>query len=154
MESKGLQYEDVHFTSADGTKLHGWFIPHPNPTGAVLYCHGNGEDVAAVGELAAHLASVLQASVFIFDYRGYGHSEGRPNEAGCIADGCAAQTWLAERMKIKPADVVVIGRSLGSAVAVALGGRKRCPCAGARERVPHDARRGRDPLPLVAGATG
>jgi uncharacterized protein len=115
---KGFQFEDVHFTSADGTKLHGWFVPHANSTRAVLYCHGNGEDVASVGELAAHLSDVLQASVFVFDYRGYGHSEGSPNEAGCIADGCAAQQWLAKRMNIQPADVIIIGRSLGSAVAI------------------------------------
>ena len=62
----------------------------------------------------------LHASVFIFDYRGYGHSEGRPNEAGCIADGRAAQHWLAERMGIQPNEVVLMGRSLGGAVAVAL----------------------------------
>jgi fermentation-respiration switch protein FrsA (DUF1100 family) len=120
---KGFAYEDVHFTSADGTKLHGWFVPHPsprNPQRAVLYCHGNGEDVAAVGEVAAHLRDVLHASVFVFDYRGYGHSEGCPNEAGCIADGNAAQHWLASRLGIQPSDVIVMGRSLGSAVAVAL----------------------------------
>jgi uncharacterized protein len=119
----GFRYEDVHFTSADGTKLHGWFIPHPNPTRAILYCHGNGEDVASVGELAAHLSNVLQASVFVFDYRGYGHSEGSPNEAGCIADGDAAQRWLATRMCLRPNDVIVMGRSLGSAVAIALAGQ-------------------------------
>jgi hypothetical protein len=113
-------YEDIHFTSADGTKLHGWFVPYPNSTRAILYCHGNGEDVAAVGELAVHLSQTLRASVFVFDYRGYGHSEGRPNEAGCIADGAAAQKWLANRTGIQPKEVVLMGRSLGSAVAVAL----------------------------------
>ena len=117
---KGFQHEDVHFTSADGTKLHGWFVPHLNSTRAILYCHGNGEDVASAGEIAAHLSDVLRASVFVFDYRGYGHSEGNPNEAGCIADGSAAQHWLATRMGIDPKDVILIGRSLGSAVAVTL----------------------------------
>ena len=117
---KGFQHEDIHFTSADGTKLHGWFLPHSNPTRAVLYCHGNGEDVASVGEIADHLSKVLKASVFVFDYRGYGHSQGRPSEAGCIADGNAAQHWLAEQVGVHPNDVVLMGRSLGSAVAVAL----------------------------------
>jgi fermentation-respiration switch protein FrsA (DUF1100 family) len=95
-------------------------VPHQNPTRTILYCHGNGEDVAACGELAAFLSLTLQASVFIFDYRGYGHSKGTPNEAGCIADGVAAQHWLATRMAIQPNGVIVMGRSLGSAVAVAL----------------------------------
>ena len=115
-----FKFEDVQFTAADGTKLQGWFIPHSEPKRAILYCHGNGEDVAAIGEFAAHLSESLQASVFIFDYRGYGHSEGRPHEAGCIADGSAAQHWLAGRMAIKPSEVILMGRSLGSAVAVAL----------------------------------
>lgn len=116
----GLKYEDVHFSSADGTLLRGWYFPQPKSTRAILYCHGNGEDVAAVGEFAAHLSSVLNANVFAFDYRGYGQSSGSPTEAGCIADGTAAQKWLAQRVEIEPCGVILMGRSLGSAVAVAL----------------------------------
>jgi fermentation-respiration switch protein FrsA (DUF1100 family) len=117
---KWLNFEDVWFEAADGTKLHGWFVPHPNPKRAILYCHGNGEHIAFNAELAAHLRDKLHASVFLFDYRGYGRSEGRPNEAGCIADGRAAQQWLAKQMGIKPSDIVLMGRSLGGGVAVAL----------------------------------
>jgi uncharacterized protein len=115
-----LPHEDIRFQSADGTKLHGWFVPHASSKRAILYCHGNGEHIAFNAELAAKLRDTLQASVFLFDYRGYGRSEGRPSEAGCIADGRAAQHWLANRMGIKPSDVVIMGRSLGGAVAVAL----------------------------------
>jgi fermentation-respiration switch protein FrsA (DUF1100 family) len=115
-----LPHEDVWFQSADGTKLNGWFVPHENPKRAVLYCHGNGEHISFNAELAAQLRDSLQASVFLFDYRGYGKSEGRPSESGCIADGHAAQNWLANRMGIKPSEVVLMGRSLGGAVAVAL----------------------------------
>jgi fermentation-respiration switch protein FrsA (DUF1100 family) len=120
---KSFKYEDVWFTSADGTKLHGWFIPNAGAKQAILYCHGNGEDVAAVGDFAAFLGDRMHASVFVFDYRGYGHSEGRPAEAGCIADGDASQHWLAEKMAIQPKDVVLMGRSLGGAVAIALAGQ-------------------------------
>jgi fermentation-respiration switch protein FrsA (DUF1100 family) len=116
----GLVLENVWFRSADGTKLHGWFVPHPRPERAILYCHGNGEHIAFNAQLALQLRDKLSASVFLFDYRGYGRSEGRPTESGCIADGRAAQRWLAERMRIEPSDVVLIGRSLGGAVAVAL----------------------------------
>jgi fermentation-respiration switch protein FrsA (DUF1100 family) len=115
-----FKYEDVSFDSADGTKLHGWFVAHPNPTQAILYCHGNGKDVSSLGEFATMLSKTLRASVFVFDYRGYGLSEGRPSETGCIADGDSAQHWLAERMHIQPKDIILIGRSLGSAVAIAL----------------------------------
>jgi fermentation-respiration switch protein FrsA (DUF1100 family) len=116
----GLGHEDVWFESADGTKLHGWFVPHAAPRRAILYCHGNGEHIAFNADLAARLRDRLQASVFLFDYRGYGRSEGRPDETGCVADGRAAQLWLAERMGLKPSDIVLMGRSLGGAVAVAL----------------------------------
>ncbi len=119
-QPKSFQYEDVHFISADGTKLHGWYFPHPAAKFAILYCHGNGEDISSNGQWAAELAERLQASIFIFDYRGYGHSEGSPNEAGCIADGNAAQHWLADRTHTQPNNVVLMGRSLGSAVAIAL----------------------------------
>src|SRR4029079_3868667 len=85
-EPKSFQFEDVRFNSADGTKLHGWLVPHAQSKRAILYCPGNGEDVSSVGELAAVLSQTYRASVFVFDYRGYGHSQGRPTEAGCIAD--------------------------------------------------------------------
>jgi fermentation-respiration switch protein FrsA (DUF1100 family) len=116
----GLVHEDVHFQSADGTKLHGWFVPHSNARRAILYCHGNAEQVGDLADLLAHLRDTLQASIFVFDYRGYGHSEGRPDEAGCIADGRAAQHWLAKRVGVKPSQIVLLGRSLGGGVAVAL----------------------------------
>jgi fermentation-respiration switch protein FrsA (DUF1100 family) len=115
-----FKYEDVYFDSADGTRLNGWLVPGVDPQRAILYCHGNGEDVAALGDFAVHLSETTGASVFIFDYRGYGYSAGKPNEAGCIADGAAAQQWLAKRAGIQPNEVVLMGRSLGSAVAVAL----------------------------------
>lgn len=117
---KWLSYEEVWFTSDDGTKLHGWFVPHQNARYAILYCHGNGEHIAMNADLAARLRDRLEASVFLFDYRGYGRSEGRPSETGCIADGRAAHRWLAERLGMQTADIVLMGRSLGSAVAVAV----------------------------------
>jgi fermentation-respiration switch protein FrsA (DUF1100 family) len=116
----GLGHEDVWFESGDGTKLNGWFVPHKTPQRAILYCHGNGEHIAFNADLAAQLRDSLEASVFLFDYRGYGRSQGRPSEAGCIADGRAAQRWLAARMGIEPDEVVVMGRSLGGGVAVAV----------------------------------
>lgn len=61
----------------------------------------------------------MNASILVFDYRGYGHSEGSPFEAGIILDGVAAQQWLAEQTDLSPDEVILFGRSLGSAVAVA-----------------------------------
>lgn len=116
---RGLGHQDVTFASSDGTQLHGWLLEHPSPRHVILYCHGNGEHVAFNGQLMAELRDDLSATVLIFDYRGYGKSEGRPHEAGVVADGVAAQKWLADRAGIKPSEVVLMGRSLGGGVAIA-----------------------------------
>ena len=116
----GLDFEDVWFTSADGTKLHGWFVERPQAKRAILYCHGNGENVGMNADVVAQLSDSLDASVFIFDYRGYGHSEGTPTEAGCIADGLAAEQWLAQRIGKQPGEIVVMGRSIGGSIATAI----------------------------------
>ena len=119
-QAKQLGGEEVWLQAADGTKLHGWFFPHDDPRFAVLYGHGNGEDAERNSRLMARLRDDMQASVFIFDYRGYGLSEGTPHEAGIILDGLAAQRWLAKRMSISTDEVVLYGRSLGGGVMVAL----------------------------------
>ncbi len=111
---------DVSFVAEDGTRLHGWYYPHEQPQHAVVYFHGNAEDVAQNGGAMAHLRDALQASVLVFDYRGYGKSEGSPYESGLILDGLAAQRWLADELGVGTEDVVLIGRSLGGGVAVAV----------------------------------
>lgn len=116
---KHHDFEDVWFDSADGTKLHGWLFEHPQPKHVLLYFHGNGEHVAFNADLMAFLRDELQASVLIFDYRGYGKSEGNPHEAGIVADGKAAHRWLAERAGVPTDGVVLMGRSLGGGAAVA-----------------------------------
>ena len=116
---QGYGHEDVWITSLDGTQLHGWLFEHPNPQHVVLYCHGNGEHVAHNVDLMDHLRRELNATVLIFDYRGYGKSEGRPHEKGVVSDGKAAHRWLAERTGVDTSDVVLIGRSLGGGVVVA-----------------------------------
>ncbi len=115
----GLVYEAVDFTAADGTALHGWFLEHPQPRATILFFHGNAEQVAYLGDEMDALRQRYAASVFVFDYRGYGKSEGTPNEAGVLLDGVAAQRWLAQRTNRKPDEIVLYGRSLGGAVAVA-----------------------------------
>ena len=120
----GQQYDEVWFAAEDGTKIYGWFASHPDSHRAVLYCHGNGEDVSDNSILLEDFRRELHASVFIFDYRGYGRSEGHPTESGCIADGLAAQRWLANRMGLKTGDVIVMGRSLGGGVAVAIAAKQ------------------------------
>ncbi|HVT29991.1 MAG TPA: alpha/beta fold hydrolase, partial [Lacipirellulaceae bacterium] len=114
-----LQPQTVWFRSGDNTKLHGWYVPNPDARRLIVYAHGNGEHVADQANLVFRLQSNLAATVFVYDYRGYGRSRGKPTERGCVADGLAAQRWLAEREGVDPEDIVLMGRSIGGGVQVA-----------------------------------
>ena len=120
----GLRYEDVCLTSPDGLKLHGWFLPAPGDAGPEtqtwLWFHGNGGNLGTrVGQLerAHHLLGVHQ---FIFDYRGYGRSEGKPSEQGTYLDARAALSYLEKRPDVDSGRIVYFGHSLGAAVAIEL----------------------------------
>ncbi|MHB8969999.1 MAG: alpha/beta hydrolase [Pirellulaceae bacterium] len=117
---EGLSSEDVFFTSSDGTRLHGWYFDRPGATVHVLYCHGNGEDVAALGPYMDVVRARHDVAVFAFDFRGYGRSEGRPEERGVVEDARAAQRWLAQRAGVATSEIVLWGRSIGGAMAVQL----------------------------------
>lgn len=114
-----LNKEDVWFTSADGTRLHGWYCPVHHPRATILYLHGNGGNITSRADVVCQLQK-LNVTVFIFDYRGYGRSEGRPSEKGVLDDARAARRWLAERDRLSEQQIVLLGRSLGGGVAVDL----------------------------------
>ncbi|MCA9187562.1 MAG: alpha/beta hydrolase [Pirellulaceae bacterium] len=116
----GLRFEDVTFDAADGTRLHGWYFRDPQARGHILYCHGNAICVPQLAEFADWLRARTGYSVLVFDYRGYGRSQGRPREAGVMTDGRAARQWLCDREGIAGRDIVLMGRSIGGAVAVDL----------------------------------
>lgn len=108
-----LETEDHH-------RLDARYFAHPNPQGVALYCHGNVGTVDKWSDLARRLSQQHRLSILVFDYRGYGRSTGRPNERGILRDAEAARDWLAEENGIEPSEIVLIGRSLGGAVAVDL----------------------------------
>lgn len=118
----GLAYEDVELTTADGVRLHGWWIPHPQPRAALLHLHGNAGNISHRLELI-RIFHDLGLSVLIFDYRGYGVSEGKPDEAGTRRDALAAWRHLTEVRGIAPGDIVLHGQSLGAALAARLAGQ-------------------------------
>ena len=115
-----LEFEEIDFSSEDGVPLHGWFLPHQDPRAHVLFCYGNGEHVAFIAPVLKHLNEELNCSLFAFDYRGYGRSSGSPSEQGIFADSRAAHIKFAQLADIKSSEVVVMGKSLGGAVAVEL----------------------------------
>lgn len=115
----GLEYREVRFPAADGAALHGWYAPAENPRGAVLFFHGNAGNISHRLD-TLRLANGLGLNIFIFDYRGYGLSEGRPTEQGTYADAQGAWAWLTGQAGADPARVALWGRSLGGAVAAHL----------------------------------
>jgi fermentation-respiration switch protein FrsA (DUF1100 family) len=123
-DSRWVEKEDVWIQAADGVRLHGWFVPHAKPRHVILYSHGNSEHVGNQVNTVLRLQATLDATVLVYDYRGYGHSEGKPTEAGLIADGLAAQQWLAERTGLLPENIVLVGRSLGGGVSVAVAAER------------------------------
>jgi fermentation-respiration switch protein FrsA (DUF1100 family) len=111
-----LPFEDVTFTASDGVKLTGWWIPAPNPRGTVLFCHGNGGNISTCLDTVV-IINRLGLNLLMFDYRGYGRSEGSPSEQGTYADADAAWDFLVKEKGIKPSEVIVWGRSLGGPIA-------------------------------------
>jgi fermentation-respiration switch protein FrsA (DUF1100 family) len=119
-ETPNLAREDVYFTSADGVKLHGWYCPAKTPRGVVLFAHGNGGNLSSRWERYRLLANRLELTVLAFDYRGYGQSEGKPSEAGVMADARAARAFLATKAHVAESEIILYGQSLGGAVMVEL----------------------------------
>jgi uncharacterized protein len=117
---EGLPLEDVPFESADGTKLHCWYCKCENPQAIVLYAHGNAGNVATRGWLLRELLTKVRVTVFLFDYRGYGRSEGKATIDGALADTRAARKKLGELASIKDSEMLLMGESLGGAMVVQL----------------------------------
>ena len=76
----GMDYEDVYFETADGVRLHGWYVPGDGDV-CVVWFHGNAGNIGHRVYNLALMHSRVGASVFLFDYRGYGRSEGSPSES-------------------------------------------------------------------------
>lgn len=123
----GLAYEDLTFNSSDGTLLSGWFIPavgiadSKQAKGTVIHFHGNAQNMSAHWEFVSWLPR-RGFNVFVFDYRGYGKSAGRPEPQGLFADSNSALNYLRNRKDIDPERLFVFGQSLGGTNAIAAVG--------------------------------
>jgi fermentation-respiration switch protein FrsA (DUF1100 family) len=115
-----FQYEDLMLTTSDGVKINAWYLPAENPKAWVLFSHGNAGNLSGWGYAADEMRSRFDVSVLIYDYRGFGKSEGNPTVPGILKDARTARNWLCERESIRPDELVYCGRSLGGAVAVDL----------------------------------
>ena len=113
----GLPFAEVLLQSGPET-IHAWYVPAEHPRGTVLFCHGNGGNISHRLDTLVLLHG-LGMNTLLFDYRGYGRSTGTPSEQGTYVDGQAAWDWLLAQ-GIPPEGIVLMGRSLGGAVAARL----------------------------------
>ncbi len=114
-----LPFEKIAIKTEDRLKISAWYIPADNARYTVLFCHGNA------GNMTHRLDSInilneLGLNCLIFDYRGYGASQGKPTEQGTYLDAMAAWKWLTQAQGTRPDRIIICGRSLGGSVAANL----------------------------------
>ncbi|MFW5781695.1 MAG: alpha/beta hydrolase [Candidatus Muiribacteriaceae bacterium] len=119
-DNAGVEYEDVYINTADNIKIHAWYIPAGEK--CVVFCHGNGGNNSYYLDRAVMLKE-LGISVLLFDYRGYGRSEGELSEDGTYIDAEAAYSYVRDR-GYSEEDIVIWGWSLGGAVAAGLASER------------------------------
>ena len=111
-----LPIQDVWFKAEDGVKLHGWYIPSDKAVATLLFFHGNAGNITHRIENIFFLHH-LKLNVFIFDYRGFGRSEGEPDEEGIHLDSQAAYNAVLDQPGVSVKSLFFFGRSLGGAFA-------------------------------------
>jgi fermentation-respiration switch protein FrsA (DUF1100 family) len=117
--SIGLSFQDIYPVTEDRIRLHGWFIPSRNADRTLLIFHGNAGNISHRLPWIEMLLDA-KANVMIIDYRGYGKSEGSPFENGLYLDALAAHRWWAKERAGSGEKLILVGESLGGAVAVDL----------------------------------
>ena len=114
----GLEFEDLFFITRDNVRLNGWFVPHRDARSTLIWFHGNAGNIGDRVENIKLLHDQVRVNIFIFDYRGYGRSGGRPSEEGTYRDGEAALELIQKKIGSDGAKkIVLFGRSLGAAIA-------------------------------------
>lgn len=114
-----FQPENVSFASADGTMLHGWFLgSQDEPLGTVICFHGSDRNITHTTR-NVHWLTRRGFNVFVFDYRGYGASEGAPDRKGLIEDSVAAIDYVMTRSDVRPDSIILYGQSMGGQLALA-----------------------------------
>lgn len=115
--------EIIKITSEDGTKLSAVHLLNPNAKYTILYAHGNASDLGTIQPRLEELENI-GFSVFAYDYRGYGTSEGKPSEKNAYKDIDTAYYYLTQELKILPQQIIAFGSSVGGGSAIDLASRK------------------------------
>lgn len=136
----GVTYEDVHFKSADGTELHGWFLPcsqgAQKAKATVVFSHGNAGSVAYHYGLVDWLLPEGY-NVLLYDYRAYGKSQGKLSRKGMIEDVSAAFKYVAARKDVDATKLISFAHSLGGAKSITALARQ--PVKGLRGVISYGA---------------
>ena len=114
-----LPWGDVYFKTRDNVTLNGWFFKNPHAQSTIIFAHGNA------GNMSDRLFKIkffydLGLNVFIFDYRGYGKSEGKPSEAGIYLDAQGAYDYLQSQGRVDMKNIILYGASIGGTVVIDL----------------------------------
>ncbi len=118
--------ESVVFKSANGNKLNGWFLKSKNNIATVTLLHLHGTDGYLLNQyelMAPLLKNGLQ--IFLFDYSGYGFSEGNATRKNILTDALSAFDYLIERPEVKNTKLVLYGQSLGGHLAATVGEQRQ-----------------------------
>jgi len=115
--------EIIKLTTVGGEKISAIHQPVPQADLTILYSHGNAEDLGDFRPIAETLGN-LGFSVFAYDYRGYGTSEGKASVQHTYEDIDAAYRYLTQTLKVPPAQIVVYGRSVGGGPSTYLASRQ------------------------------
>ena len=108
-------HENVYFKTIDGKKLNAWYVPPQKEYPIILFSHGNGGNISYFFDMLIPVIN-MGYGIFIYDYRGYGESEGIPFEQGLYKDARAALAFLNNEKNIKSENIILWGLSVGGAV--------------------------------------
>ncbi len=114
----------IKLTTEDRTEISALYLSNRKARYTILFSHGNAEDIGDIHPIVMMLHD-MGFSIFVYDYRGYGTSRGRPSEAGLYRDIDAAWVYMTEKLSIPPERIIVYGRSIGTGPSVELAERRR-----------------------------
>jgi fermentation-respiration switch protein FrsA (DUF1100 family) len=148
-------FGEVQFQNSKKQTIHGCYFPYqkinPNgtPVGTILYFHGNGENVSRLLNWGEKMRSDFRCNVLVFDYAGYGKSEGKPTAHGVLDDGLAALNYLTQQEKIPTNQIILYGLSLGGSIAVDLASQHKVKALIVESSFTSLGDMGREMLPFV-----
>ena len=154
-ELQGETFQEVWFQNSKKQKLHGCYFPYHKidplgtPVGTILYSHGNGENASQLLDRAERMRSDFKCNILVYDYAGYGKSEGNPTAPGVLDDGLAALTYLNQQEGVPTDHVIVWGFSLGGSVAVDLASNHKVKALIVESSFTSLGEMGREKIPFL-----